>query len=399
MKFSKIISVFVLLILSVSIFSNNASDVWARLYKRPISPELKLSVMLNMVEINDRSMIPLFEEILMEEIVANLSNKRNVNQESSFIELAKLVVKKLGVLKAKGSASYIYQVYLNHQDSLLQAECLLALGSMRATEFIDDIEYILHTKNQRPTKGAYTSTDIHDESKVAFAAISALDRFRDIRGYSSIFFASIGWYSDRVTNYADKVLSTVTENPVEALIPILVDGDYDDKKKAIQEVYECNAPNEDKIIAARVALKQGHDNIPGSIRQSMVLTTLRKRAIYTTWQSRSTDTEDVYYITKSVRDGTDLEERVYAIKALGVNGSTEAISSLTTMLQEYNLRNAIGMGITFLEEDIIRELISTLGNSGNPEAEYALMEAIYSGYPNGIIRKAKEALENLGSLG
>lgn len=384
-----------MLIIPISLFSSDAAEIWSRMYKRSVTPELKLAVMTSMVKINDKSMTKLYEEIVAEDIVANLSNKKTVNEAKYFNDLAILVVNKLGQLKALNSASFIYQIYLNTEESLLQAECLLALGNMRAVEFLDDIAYVLHTKNQRPTRGAYTFTDIESESKVAFAAISALDRFRNIDGYSSVFFASIGWYNDRVTNYADKVLLTITPNPTEALNPILVDGDFREKEKAITEVFECNAPKEDKINSSRIALQQGHDNIPGSIKEGMVLTSLRKKAIYTTWSNKSNDPNDVHYLLKSVRNGSDLEERIYAIKALGINNSDEAISALTKVLQEYNERNVSNIGITYTEEDIIREIIITLGKSGNKNAEYALMEVLYSGYTDGIVRTAKKALENI----
>lgn len=395
MKSRKLVTIAILLMFPISVYSSDASEIWSRMYKRSVKPELKLAVMTSMVKINDKGMIDLYEEIIAEDIVANLSNKKSVNEAKYFNDLAILVVNKLGQLKAVNSASFIYQVYLNSEESLVQAECLLALGNMRATEFLDDIAYVLHTKNQRPTKGAYTFTDIENESKVAFAAISALDRFKDIEGYSPVFFASIGWYNDRVTNYADKVLLTITPNPTEALIPILVDGDFKEKEKAISEVYECNAPAEDKIRSSRIALQQGHDNIADTIQKGMILTSLRKKAIITTWSNKSSEPEDVHYLLKSVREGTDLEERIYAIRALGINNSDEAISALTTVLQEYNERNVSDIGITYVDEDIIREIIITLGKCGNKNAEYALMEVLYSGYTDGIVRTAKKALENI----
>lgn len=395
MKFHKIIAVLCLCI-SGSIYAGDASEIWSRMYKRSITPEIKYSVMLGMVELNDPSMAPLFHKILVEDIIANLDNKRTVNEESNFIELAKLVAKELGELKYKRSSELLYQLYLGHPDALVKSECLMALGRIRATEYIDDIAYILHIKNTRHDSGRLSSVDLDHESRVAFAAISALDRFRHIDGYSSVFFASLGWYTDRVTNYADKVLLTITENPIEALIPILEEGDFVSKKKAGHEVYRCNAPKEDKIEAARVALVQGHDNIPGSIQNGMVLTSLRKKAIYTTWFNKSTNPQDVTYLERSVRSGDDLEEKLYAIKALGVNATDEAIESLTTILHEFNERNASGFGITYQEEDVIREIITTLGETGNPNVEYALMEVIYSGYTDGIVRRAKKALDNLG---
>lgn len=391
----KRIYIITLLLLSMILSSQDKADLYSRMYYRTNKPELKYSVMLNIVSLDDRGIIPLLEKILSEDIVANLHTKRTVHDESGFIELSKLVIKKLGDLKATNSASDIYEVYLNNRDPLLQAECLLSLGNMRAVDYIDEISYILHTKNQRPLVGAYTSFEIASESKVAFAAISALDRFRDIDGYSPVLFASIGWYNQRVRNYADKVLLTITENPIDALIPIIVNGDLDSKEKAITEVSECNAPASDKIIAAREALKQGHDNDAVTIQDKMILTSIRKKALYTTWSNRSNAPEDIPYLTKSLRKGVDLEESIYAIKALSINSSEGALEAIISALQEYNTRYVDGIRINYLEEDIIRELIDTLGDVGDKRAEIALTEVLFSGYPDGLVRKAKAALKKL----
>ena len=95
------------------------------------------------------------------------------------------------------------------------------------------------------------------------------------------------------------------------------------------------------------------------------------------------------------KKGADLEEKIYAIKTLGINGSDEAISALVAILTSYNDRSVSGLDITYADEDVIREIINTLGDSGHENANGILTEVQFSGYSNGIIRKAKEALKKL----
>lgn len=390
---NKIILFILLLTITFQGFASDKSEIWSRMYKRSVLPELKHSVMLNIVELNDRDMIPLLEEILTEDIISNLDNKRGVTEESAFIELTKLVVKELGELKSKSSAALVYTIVKETEDPLLKADAIIALGNMRADTYVDDVAFILRNINLRPVEGQ--SSELANEAKVAYGSIAALDRFRNIEGYSPVFFASVGWYDQRVRNYADKVLKTIVSNPTEALIPIIIEGSFSEKEKAILEVASCNAPAEDKAAAAREAMKQGFDNIAVTIQDGMVLTSIRKNAIKIMYSNKSSNIDDVYYLSESVRNGSDLEEKIYAIRTLGLNGSDEAIDVLSTILSDFNERSMSGLDITYADEDIIKEMIITLGKSGNQIASGVLTEVQFSGYSTGIIRQAKASLQDL----
>lgn len=387
-----IFSVFVLTI-TFQGFSGDKAEVWSRLYSRSFTPELKYSVMLNIVELNDRGLIPLLEKVLAEDINAKFDDNRSITEEQDFVKFTKLVVKELGELKSKSSAPLVYEVLLNASDSLLKAEAIIALGNMRADNYVDDIALVLRNINLRPVKGK--SAELEEEAKIAYGSIVALDKFKSIDGYSSVFFASIGWYDKRVKDFADKVLKTMVENPINALIPIISNGTFSEKDKAMDEVTACNAPATDKALAAREAIKQGLDNVADTIQDGMILTSLRKKGIKTLYASKSKDIEDVYYLTQSVKNGTDLEEKIYAIRTLGFNKSDEAVESLIKLLSDFNERSISGIDITYAEQNIIKELITTLGATGNNNANGVLTEVQFSGYSAGIIRSAKDALSKL----
>ncbi|MGL1894447.1 MAG: hypothetical protein OCD02_22640 [Spirochaetaceae bacterium] len=382
-----------LLTITFQSFAGDRSEVWSRMYKRSISPDLKYSVMLNIVELNDRGMIPLLEEILSEDIIAKLSTKRGVTEEKKFVDLTTLVIKELGELKSKSSAPLIYNILVEATDPLLKADAIIALGNMRATAYLSEIAFILKNINLKPTEGSYSVVEA--ESKVAYACIAALDRFRDIEGYSPVFFASVGWYDQRIRFFSDKVLKTIVENPIDALIPIISNGSFKDKVKAINEVAVCKAPSEDKARAAREAMKQGLDNVFDTIQEGMTLTTLRKNAIKVLYASKSSSVDDVYYLSQSIKKGSDLAEKIYAIKTLGVNGSDEALEALASVLSEYNERSVSGIDISYAEEDIIKELIVTLGSTGSDIASSIITEVQFSSYSTGIVRTAKATLKNM----
>jgi len=132
MKKIKRLFLFTIILLSTQLFAGDRSEVWSRMYKRSVSQELKLSVMLNIVELNDRGMIPLLEEIL-------------------------------------NSAALVYNIVKETKDPLLKADAIMALGNMRADDYINDIAFILKSLNMRPTQGA--KSDIDAEAKVAYGSL------------------------------------------------------------------------------------------------------------------------------------------------------------------------------------------------------------------------------------
>lgn len=392
MRKIKITLLFTLILLSSSVFGSDQSEIWTRMYKRAFTPELKYSVMLNISELNDRSLAPLLEEILAEDIIATFDNKRAITEKKQMIKLAKLVVRELGELKATSSAPLVYEIIKITDDPLLKADAIVALGNMRAVKYVDDIAFILRNNNMRPLEG---SSDVEFESKVSYSCIAALDRFKSIEGYSPVFFASIGWYDQRVRFFADKVLKTIVENPVESLLPIIINGNNREKEKALKEVSVCKAPSEDKNRAALEALKQGFENLPENLTDGLVLTAIRKNAIKVLYVNRSKNVEDVYFLSQSVTKGYDFEEKAYGIRTLALNNTDEAIEALSRILADFNQRNADGVGITYEEENVIREIIDALGSSGKQSALGVLSEVQFSGYTNSIIRKSKEAIKKL----
>lgn len=391
MKKVKLVLLLSVLVAS-SAFSNDQAEVWTRMYRRAFTPDLKYSVMLSISELNDRAMIPLLEEILSEDIIAGFNNKKSITEQKQVNKITKLVVKELGELKATTSAPLVYDIVKLTDDPLLKADAIVALGNMRADKYLDDIAFILKNKNMRPLEG---SSDAEAEAKVAYSCVAALDRFKAIEGYSPVFFASVGWYDQRVRFFADKVLKTIVENPVESLIPIIINGSTKDKEKALKEVATCKAPREDKNRAAREALNQGFVNLPENLNDGLTLTAIRKDAIKVLYANKSKDVEDVHLLAQSVTKGYDFEEKVYGIRTLAVNNTDEAIEALSKVLGDFNQRNVDGIGITYEEEDIVREIIDALGTSGKQSALAVLTEVQFSGYTNAIIRKAKEAISEL----
>lgn len=380
---------FLLLFFSNTLFATEVGEVWSRLYRRSTSRDLKFTIMLNIIELNDRGLIPLLTEILSDDIIGDLNNKRTVTEEKNFNELAKLVIRELGELKAKSSAAFIYDIVLNAKEPLLVAEAILALGNMRAVEYVDDIAFILRNRNMRPGE------DTQAEEKIAYACILALDRFKSIEGYSSTFFASIGWYSKRLKVPAAKAIRNMVDDPIEALIPIIDEGTYDDKNYAMEEVKACKAPPENKAKAARVALEEGLAHVPDNIRDDMKLGKLRVSSILLLINTGSKDVEDVKLFNGVIERNYDLTEVLYAINALGRNGGDEAVAILSKRLKDFNQKMVDGFGLTYTEVDIIEELINSLGKSGNPNAKGVLTEAQFSGYTKALQRKIKSALQEL----
>ena len=80
---------------------------------------------------------------------------------------------------------------------------------------------------------------------MAFAAITSLERMRDVGGFEQVFYASQGWYSRRIKDKATAVLSVISDDPTEPILKIIGgQSDYETKIIALNVENKSNAPSE-----------------------------------------------------------------------------------------------------------------------------------------------------------
>lgn len=371
-------------------FSNEMAMVWSRLYQRALTLEQKYAIMLNIAEMDDRDMIPLMEQAL-DEIVAIKNNIRGTDQIALYDDLTRLIVQSVGNLKARETAQLVFSVFDEATNPLVIADALIALGKMRAREFTEHIALRLRSVNFFP------SGDPQSDEKIAFGAIISLAKLKEGIGFSPVFFASIGWYSKRIKEKAQEALPYITEDPSEFLIDIAVkEPSYNVKNQAIQAIIDTKASREKKIEVAKVGLEQGLVHESQDLSEQYQLSKLRKTALRILIDNESTDTDTVPFLRDTILKNFDINEKLDAITALGINGTEDAAKVLSEILMDLNERQMSGIR----DQDdpgyrTVKALMASIAAIGSKTGLAALMSVEFSEYTPAVTRLAKEYLKKL----
>jgi len=238
-----------------------------------------------------------------------------------------------------------------------------------------------------------------DAEIVAYACVLALERFKDTRGYRSVFDAADGWYSARggVREKAKAALKSMVADPTELLTAILVgDSTFGQKYSALVAVDDSSADTANKIAAAVEALRQGLNRNPNNVTESRELSKLRVFALNMLLAYGSKNAESLPLLEQIIkRDDSDINERLSAIQALGAAGGEEAAKVLASYLQSENQRMARGIQPKDPSYREVRAVIQALAATGSGAGRPVLAEVEFSNWPNAIIREATAALEKM----
>ena len=310
--------------MSVFAGASQVGESLSRLYRRLQSIEQKYTVMLDLVALDDRSLEPFYVRSLNELVYGDLTHYRaNKSTFDQWEALTRTIVMELGDIKGQSASIPIWQLARTAESSMLKAESLIALGRMNAQEYAPKISTMLQVLNlnQRPDKEA---AEIE-----AYGAVTALGRMKADDGLEPVFYASIGWYQDRVTELADKFLLTSFKDPVPALIAIIEDAqEYPVKRKALEVVFRTEAPVEEKVKAPLIALQLGLHSNETDKALKIEQAKLRMDAI-TAYITLDTSHPSMPVLLNDSIDEGVLDEKLIAIQALGTDGSISAVEKLS----------------------------------------------------------------------
>ena len=374
----------------VPVFSNTA-EVWSRLYRRSNSLEQKEMVLENIVKLNDRAVEPVLIEAIDEMVASQEKFRADRALMLKWVEMTDMIVKALGTLKTRDAEDQVWFV-VNHSadSSLLKANALIALGEMRATTYATDISTMLRNLNFNTQQSSRESAEIE-----AYACILALQKMRQPVGFEPVFYAATGWYSRRTKDLALESLAAIAEDPTEQILEIMVNADFSTKRTALAVENNSNAPADNKNRVAVAALTEGLRYQPNDKVQVDELYRLRVDAIKALIQNGSAEDAAVPLLKTTVERADDPNEMIYAYYALGVIGSDAAVDVLSEKLTMFNERQISGLNASQTQLDYIRQIINSIGMSGNSRGSSALTEVQFSNYTPAINRLARQALEQL----
>ncbi|MDA3851519.1 MAG: hypothetical protein PF447_09630 [Spirochaetaceae bacterium] len=147
-------------------------------------------------------------------------------------------------------------------------------------------------------------------------------------------------------------------------------------------------------MAAR-ALEMGVNNQGKDVEEETQLRLLRLKSMEVMIENQASMDDILSYIEIIYRNTDVLEEKLTSLLVLSANGSDDAFSLLVDFLDIFIERKLGGINPNNEEQQIILQILFSLGDSGNAAlAMPALSQIEIYDYSNSINRTAKLAMEN-----
>jgi len=384
----RIVTLFVVFTFILGALNAQDTDAYTQRFKDLPTIQGKFGIVKDAVR--DKAATPEFLLLALNHLVSVYKNIRGGSEIKTADEMARYVSSRLGDAQYKEAGPSLWQGVLDFSDPTARAEALVALGKVKATDYLPLVIKLLNDSTLIPGKGT------RDQETVAYGAIKALEQYGDISGYIPVYFASMGWYSDKFRSTAKDILPKLSSNPTEPLLSILKTSSYDFPQKytALQSLQASNASSQQKSQGAVAALADAIRAGSKSIGQSSTLGGIRKLAMDMI-RAYGSDDDAVYpLLDNCYRHGMNPEEQVFAIATLSALRSDEAVRRLSNFI--YDLNDNLYWGtISKNDERMARSIIPALGNTGNAKAKDALRSILQHDWVPDIHRLAQDALKKL----
>lgn len=368
-------------------FASEELDVYAMMYRSSISVAERYAVLRNIAEAKLSDAGSLYAEALSK-LLLEQPTLRGIAEKDAADAQARLLANLLGESKYAASAGDLWRVVQNFDNPLVKADALIAIGQTRSADLLPQVLKTLSELNIQPT------ADREAGEKIAYGAVIALEKYRSIEGYAPVFFTETGWYSKRVKDQAAKTLPLIVDDPSEALIAIMRSGDYSVKLSALGKSEGSKAAAPAKASVALAALEEGWKAATNDMKERIVLSQLRKKAIDMLIKNGSSAVSAVPLLERSFKEGIDTEERIAAVNALSRNKSDEAARALASFLMTFNGKRRAG-DITQEDERIVRVVIPAIGANGNVLGRPALQAVEFQDWTNAVKVLAAESLKKI----
>jgi HEAT repeat protein len=312
------------------------------------------------------------------------------NDRKSADDMAKLLCQKLGEAGYTEAGPDLWRVAENFFDPLVKTEALRALGKIQATDLLPQVIQLLMDINNAP------GNDRLNQEQVAFGAIESLEAYEDSSGYLPVFFATTGWYSDRVKNRARQALPNIVDNPTEPLISVIKSSSYSYaiKYTALQVLDSSDITAQQKASGAVASLAEAWRVSTNLVSQRSILTNTRKLALKMVRLYGTEDTNVYPLLERCYKEGADEEEQIAALAALYALATDDSARRLSAFLAEMNDRLRRGT-LTREDERMVRVIIPALGNTGRPLARTALRAVLNLDWTGAVQKLAQDALKKI----
>jgi hypothetical protein len=391
----KVLIIFLFTIaVSFSFADSEEIDLYNYLYQGALTHEEQLSLLQTMAEAKLTGAGDFYANALRR-LVVEYPNINGATEKEVADEQALVLAGLLGQEKYTAAGPDLWRTTGVFSNPLVKAEALMALGKIQAKAFLPQVIKVLQDLNGAPTP------DRLNGERLAFGTIVALEKYQDISGYLPVYFASTGWYSDRIKTQALKSLTVISPDPTQPMLEIIRGSAYNYaiKLEALQNVEASGVSNDSKASVAAAALSEGWRASTTDIRLRGQLNTMRKFAMRMIRSYGASD-DSIYpllersYRQYAERNDGDRDEALEVIITLRTLASDESVRRLSAFLMAINQKLQSGT-LTAKDEDLIREIIPALGAAGRPIGRPALNSVIALNWTSAVKTLAQEALRNL----
>jgi hypothetical protein len=369
-------------------------ELYTYLYSGALSHEEQLALLQGMNDLQISGAGEFYAKALTR-LVTEYPNVAGTAEKGYANEQAILLSTLVGEENYTAAAGDLWRVVDSFSEPLVKAEALMSLGKIRASAFLPQVIKVLQNINRAP------GPDRLNDERIAFGAIIALEKYQDISGYLEVYFASIGWYSDRIKNQAQKSLAVISSDPTQPMIELMKSSGYNYAVKlgALQSTDASSASNDSKSAVAVAALSEGWRSSTTDVRLRGQLNSMRKLAMRMIRDYGSSDSAvypllDRSYKQFSERNDGDRDEALDAITTLRTLATDDAVKQLSVFLMMINAKRQSGT-LTRKDEDLVREIIPAIGAAKRPVGRPALNSVIALDWTPAVKTLAQEALRNI----
>jgi hypothetical protein len=393
MKKTVIVLLLLVIAAAMGFAGSEEVDVYAYLYNSALTNSAQLDILQNMAEAKLTGAGEFYAKALRR-LVSEYKNIRNVTEKNAADEQAMILSALLGAEKYSPAAPDLWLVVEAFAAPLVKAEALMALGKVQAKAYLPQVIRVLQSVNASPT------ADRLNGERIAFGAIIALEKYADSSGYLPVFFASTGWYSERIRSQAAKSLPLISTDPTPYMMEVVKGPGYNypTKYTALQTIEAAGVSPESKASVAVAALAEGWKASTSDVQLRNTLASMRKLAVGMISRYKTGD-ESVYpLLERSYTNGIDPNEKLSAIAALASLGTDESARRLSKFLMDLNAKRQSG-NIKQEDEQMVRAVIPALGAAGRPLGRPALNAAIALDWTPAVKNLAQEAIKKIDGSG
>lgn len=367
-------------------FAGEEVEVYRQIYLDAQGIQQKYAAALNLIELKDRSVAPVLADALAELLRTQSSYSSPIEKET-YGNALRLLSAAMGDYKYTDAAPSLWDVATKTEDPLARAEALMALGKMRALDYAERIALMLRNFDIAPGQ------DKQGEEKIAYGAIIALEKLKDVRGFMPVFYAMDAWYTMRVRQQAARSLPNIVADPTDVIKDLIRTETADRKLSALKQENLSQAPQARKLETAVLALTVCQTALPRDRAEAKNLGDVRKLALTTMIGLKAKNEESVGALAYSYTNGFDDEERLYALQALGVNAGDAAATALRDIILKLNADQRAGISDE-TRNRMAKAAVEYAGATGNKIVRPALLAVTMNDkWSGGIILAAQNAVK------